>query len=91
LLIHRGASFPKSHDLTELAQLLPASDRGAIPLAGLPELNPYAVETRYPGAWDEVTVAEASRAVDLARRVRAAVRTLLSPAPEPGQPVTPQA
>jgi HEPN domain-containing protein len=41
------------------------------------ELSPYAITARYPGEEQEVTEAESKRAVELARKVQAQVRTAL--------------
>jgi len=39
--------------------------------------NRYAVETRYPGDWEPISVDEAQEAVRFARRVRRSVRAVL--------------
>ena len=79
LLTRREIEFARTHDLTELFALLPEDARSAIPPTGLAELNPYAVETRYPGDWEPVTREDAVRAVAIAREVREAARRLLPP------------
>ena len=62
-----GKDFPKTHDLTELAALLPEGKFMKVPSQALKELNPYAIETRYPGDWEQQTRAEAVRAVKIAK------------------------
>lgn len=42
------------------------------------ELNRYSIEARYPGEWEEISRAEAERAVKLARGVCTAARWLLA-------------
>jgi len=81
LLSLLGIDFPKTHNITELVALLPAST----PVDLAPEdqelLTDYATVTRYPGDYDEIPLAEAKRAVKIARRVRRDVRRLI-----PGDP-----
>lgn len=56
VLLSRQAGFPLTHDIEELLEL---AERSGLPVpkpvedAGL--LTPYAVETRYPGYWLDVT------------------------------------
>jgi len=68
--------FPKTHDVEQIVSLLPS--RFHVPLCGeeMDLLTQYAAPARYPG-WREIRLAEARRAVALARRVRRAVRRLL--------------
>jgi HEPN domain-containing protein len=77
LLSFRGIDFPKTHNITELVALLPAST----PIDLAPEdqelLTDYATVTRYPGDYDEIPLAEAKRAVKIARSVRRDVRRLI--------------
>ena len=77
LLSFRGIDFPKTHNITELVALLPAST----PVDLAPEdqelLTDYATVTRYPGDYDEIPLAEAKRAVKIARRVRRDVCRLI--------------
>jgi HEPN domain-containing protein len=77
LLLWHGVDVPRSHDLTELAPLLPADVVVPVDMEELAELNPYAVGARYPLVIPEPERGEAARAVQIARRVRAAVRALL--------------
>lgn len=56
LLICKNISFPKSHDLTELLTLLPDDIKKQFPVSELAELNPYAVEARYPVIGDPITL-----------------------------------
>jgi HEPN domain-containing protein len=77
LLVFRGISFPKIHNIEELVALLPARDRPELPEDEQDRLTDYATVTRYPGDDEPISLTEARRAVKLARRVRTAVRRLL--------------
>ncbi len=67
-------SFPKTHDLEELLDLVETVDRElAESLRDVIVLTPYGVELRYPGDQPDATPAEAREAVELARTVRDAV------------------
>ena len=67
-------SFPRTHDLSRLLDLLPSN--WAIRAAGadLPALTEWATESRYPGDWEEATQAEAETAVRTAQAVLAAIQ-----------------
>jgi HEPN domain-containing protein len=70
VLVQRGARFPKTHSLAELLTLV--QNAGIEVPAEILEatlLTPYAVETRYPGLWEEVTPADHQEAVRVAQRV----------------------
>jgi HEPN domain-containing protein len=77
LLVLRGVSFPKIHNIEELVALLPARDRPELSEAEQDRLTDYATVTRYPGDEEPISLTEARRAVRLARRVRTAVQRLL--------------
>ena len=70
LLITRGVSFPRVHDLAALVGLL-QEDGVALPepIADAAVLTDYAVEARYPGLWEAVDEEEYVRAVALASEV----------------------
>jgi HEPN domain-containing protein len=78
LLLQRGISFPRTHTIEVLLDLLKASGI-SIP-GGVDEafaLSEYAVQTRYPGAWEPITKAEARRAIEQATLVLAWVESQL--------------
>ncbi len=79
LLTLHGVHFPRAHDLTELHARLADRCQLNFPLDHLKNLNPYAVEMRYPGLAEPIDRAEAENAVAMARAVRAAVRSHLHP------------
>ena len=68
VLVARQQRFPPVHDLE---QLLEVAQQAHITLPswsdGLLDLTPYAVETRYPGYWEDITPDERDRAIELAR------------------------
>ncbi len=80
LLLARGQRFPRVHDLE---QLLEIAREGRIDLPEwadeLLELTPYAAETRYPGYWDAITLAERDRALELAALTLEWVRAQIVP------------
>lgn len=72
LLVFHNKPFPKTHDLLELETLLLEVEPGINTIHGdLEFLNPYGIETRYPGNYPEVTLDEAQMAYDSALRVKA--------------------
>ena len=77
LLVFRGISFPKTHDLVLLLNLLADQSGLGLTAESLHPLNRYSVEARYPGEWDLIDVEEAKAAVKMARQVRTAVRRAL--------------
>ena len=77
LLVYESIEFPKTHDVRALLHLVPAWSQLALETKEAVKLNRYAVESRYPDDWDEFTRAEAEKAVDVALKVRKAVRDKL--------------
>src|SRR5260370_42056799 len=70
VFIHRGETFPYSHDLDRLLRLLERNGL-RIPqyMNDAKELTKYAHETRYPGVADPVTPRKHRRAVRIAAAV----------------------
>lgn len=87
LLVFKWCDFPKTHDLVELTALLPPDSPLEIDVAELKRLSPYAVEARYPNEGEPLTRVQALGAVEIARKVRLAVRSKLPPfaVSRPGQ------
>jgi HEPN domain-containing protein len=74
VLTWHQVEFPKTHDLTALLDLVAGcDDKLAAALADLDELTQYAVMTRYPGDYPELTFEASKRAVALAVGARGAV------------------
>jgi len=70
LLVHLQVPFPRTHVLDLLVDLVKDEDiEVPLSLDEAIELTQYAVETRYPGAWEPVDDAEAAVAVDHAAAV----------------------
>ena len=67
VLVSQGVDFPKTHSLADLLTI--AADAGLTVPDGMrdaPRLTRYAVETRYPGPWEELTREDYQQAIDLA-------------------------
>ena len=77
LLAFHSVPFPKTHDLAELGSALPPSQVLPVEAAELALLKRYAVEARYPGDWEPITREESEEAVQIAKRVRRAIRSQL--------------
>ena len=77
LLLQAGSEAPRTHDLRLLLQRLPADVAVSFRMEDMVELNRYSIEARYPGEWEEISRADAERAVMLARAVCTAARQLL--------------
>jgi HEPN domain-containing protein len=77
LLQEHGQRFPRTHELSDLGSLASALAPGLRPIdPDLRWLTDFAVDTRYPGS--SATQADATRAMDVARHVRALVRAALT-------------
>ena len=74
LLVFRATPFPKTHNIREIRALLPPKLRPKMDRKVQDGLTRYATVLRYPGAGTEPTLAEARKAVAIARRVRKEVR-----------------
>ncbi len=77
VLIHRRTPVPKTHQIQALVNLLPRRRRPSLTAQEQKELTNYAVVARYPEAGLDISLAEARKAVALARRVRREIRRLL--------------
>jgi HEPN domain-containing protein len=76
LLAFLDIDVPKTHDIRKLVGLLPRGKRVKMSVAEKRQLTDFASAIRYPESpWP--TLAEARKAVALARRVRREVRRLL--------------
>jgi HEPN domain-containing protein len=77
VLVRRQIPFGKTHDLEELALLVPAEFVPPLETADLARLTPHATNTRYPDEWAPIAREEAEWAVRAARELRAAVEMYL--------------
>jgi len=69
-LVYHDIDFPKTHDLAELMALLNPRLNLSRTLLRPDDLTPYAVRTRYPGAWSEITREQVEEALDAALKVQ---------------------
>ncbi|MHB1295354.1 MAG: HEPN domain-containing protein [Anaerolineae bacterium] len=69
VLIRTGVAFPRTHNLTVLASLLPQPHRGNPLLRDAAALTDYAVMGRYPVASEHVTEDEYREALTVAEEV----------------------
>jgi HEPN domain-containing protein len=78
LFLYRQVSFPKTHSIEVLLDLL-KTQGFSIPnsVDEAFALSEYAIQTRYPGEWEPVTKAEARRAIEQAALVLAWVEAQL--------------
>ena len=77
LLVFRGTAFPKTHEIPVLRALLPPKLRPKLTAKLQNRLTAYAVVLRYPGTGQDIPLAEARKAVAVARRVRREARSHL--------------
>jgi HEPN domain-containing protein len=77
LLSLHEIDFYRTHDISALLALLPIHLRPELTPEEQARLGDYAVVMRYPGDYEPVSLAEAERAVKIARRVRTQVRQRL--------------
>lgn len=70
VLIQAGVPFRKIHDVVELHAMCVAAGRlSNVDVAGLEDLNPWAIDGRYADDLVDATKSEAHRLADLARAV----------------------
>ena len=67
VLLFKKSTFPLTHDIEELLEIAKKNE------ISLPDevqeanlLTPYAVQTRYPGSWEEISRADLSEAIRVA-------------------------
>ena len=77
LLTFHSIEFPKTHDLLDLFNRMPASVGLNLKGGDLAIINRYSVEPRYPGDWESFTKAESEDALTIAKTVRDAIRSAL--------------
>lgn len=77
LMTLRGIDFPKIHDVEELVARVGPDVTVSLSIEEQRRLTTYGTITRYPGDYEPVSLAEARRAVAMARRVRREIRRVL--------------
>jgi HEPN domain-containing protein len=70
VLVFNGVSFPKTHDIAELMSLSRPHLNFSRIILNPDLISQYAVSTRYPGAWSEITREEVEAALDVAYKVQ---------------------
>ncbi len=81
VLVTEGIAFPRTHDLDHLRTLVPEGRAVRYTAADLSALSEYAVDTRYPGDWPDLTAEDAHTAVNDARLLMTEVRHDLASLP----------
>ncbi len=76
-LVYCGVDFPYTHNISILLELCSEHATWTAEMRDAEQLTLYSITTRYPGEDQEVTEAEAKRAIELAQQVRTQVRTAL--------------
>jgi len=79
-LVHQSIDFPYTHNIARLLELCAEHVSWTENLTDAEELTPFAITARYPGEDEEVSRAEATRAIEIAERVRKVVRAALADA-----------
>ncbi len=77
ILVHHPIPVPRTHNIQVLMKLVPPVARPGLTDDEERQLTNYAAVTRYPDAGLEISLAEARKALAIARRVRREVRRLL--------------
>ena len=77
VLTARGIDFPRIHDIGELVEMLPSTERPPLGVLLQEKLTDYATVSRYPGDDAPLGRAEAVEAVEAAATVDRATRALL--------------
>lgn len=78
LLALKNIDFPKSHNISEIVFLLPKPLRPKLTVKEQELVSNYAVVTRYPGDYGEVSFTEAKQALAIAKRVQESARKKLN-------------
>ncbi len=77
-LVSRDIDFPRTHDIGDLVDLMPRNFRLRLSVEEQQRLTAYATTMRYPGEYEPLSLAQARKAVAIARRVRGELRVRLS-------------
>lgn len=76
-LVYHKVDFPYTHNIRRLLEFCAELTTWPQKLTNAEELTPYAITARYPGEDEQVTEAEAKRAIELAQQVKEQVRKAL--------------
>lgn len=70
-LIYKDVQFEKVHDLGDLVSMCTTKAENFKEIHDtVEELTPFAVDVRYPGVYEEITLEEAHEAVEVARKTK---------------------
>lgn len=78
LLLSEELRIPRTHDLEAIVALLPIHIQEAFSSIDLERLTVWAVESRYPGEWDDATADDANTALQTATQIWQVVLTELT-------------
>ncbi|MBI5473150.1 MAG: HEPN domain-containing protein [Ignavibacteriae bacterium] len=73
-LVFHKCDFPYSHNISNLLDICSRFATWTEQIRDAEELTPFAITTRYPGEDDDVSLEEASKAIQIAERVRQVVK-----------------
>jgi len=80
VLVRHQVDFPKTHNLGELLDLIPKDEVGlSDTLAFATSLNPYAVVSRYPGDFPQLSRDEVDQVFSMAKQIREEIMARLKP------------
>ena len=83
-LIYHREDFPYTHNILTLLELCEKHADWVKDIEDAERLTAYAITTRYPGEDEQVTPAEAKKAVETATKAKSTLHTLLMHALEAG-------
>ena len=70
LLVSLSITFPKTHDLRKLFDLMPDPAKKLFKIEDLLLVNRYAIDARYPGDYEPITRTNAKRAIRIAEGLK---------------------
>ena len=77
-LVYHKIDFPYTHNISRLLELCADKADWTEKIKDAEELTPFAITTRYPGEFEEVTKENVVRAIKIAESVKHTVRTELA-------------
>jgi len=77
-LVYHKIDFPYTHNISRLLELCAEKADWIEKITDAEELTPFAITTRYPGEYEEVTKENAEHAIKIAKFVKRTVRAALT-------------
>ncbi|UCE05210.1 MAG: HEPN domain-containing protein [bacterium] len=77
-LVYHKIDFPYTHNISRLLELCADKADWTEKIKDAEELTPFAITTRYPGEYEEVTKENVVRAIKIAKSVKRTVRAALA-------------